>query len=457
MNSENSSLGKVLKIDVNTTLQARGKCARMCIEVDLTKLLLSKYSIHGKIRKTEFEGLHLICFECGVYGHDLEHCPIWKAKQEKAKKDKEEGVSGKDNGKEEGNILQEPGEGRYGAWMTVTKPIRPRRPKVDNQKQEKVKKIEASKGGSRFAALESNEENGDNQEIENHEVPSEIILFWSCRGAAGRKFALAFKELKRLHKPDIVFLFETRCNGLKGDIAINKLCFNHKELNDAKGFAGGIWALWTQDINASCLVNHEQFIQLEIENSKGEKWSIIATYANPHLSIRNSVWPVIQEICSNYLFPLIVARDFNENCGHLRAKGWKQPERPFFTWEGPQRPDQDKLYKKLDRVLCSANWRTNFSDASVKLLTKIHSDHHPILVDTEDNSTNPAKRPFRFESCWMQHADFKHLLKDNWEDNLEHHQMMEKLANHLKVWNRDIFGNIKNRKNRIMRSLHGIQ
>ncbi|KAF7826829.1 hypothetical protein G2W53_017993 [Senna tora] len=44
------------------------------------KFLLRKYYVHGRARKIEYEGLHLICFECRVYGHDLEYCPIRKAR-----------------------------------------------------------------------------------------------------------------------------------------------------------------------------------------------------------------------------------------------------------------------------------------------------------------------------------------------------------------------------------------
>ena len=41
-------VGKTLKVDATTLDQARGKYARIGIEVDLTKELLSEFAIEGK-------------------------------------------------------------------------------------------------------------------------------------------------------------------------------------------------------------------------------------------------------------------------------------------------------------------------------------------------------------------------------------------------------------------------
>ncbi|KAF7820561.1 ribonuclease H [Senna tora] len=183
-------------------------------------------------------------------------------------------------------------------------------------------------------------------------------FFWNCRGAAGKKFELAFKEFKRIHKPDIVCIFEPRCSGLKAANVIRKLGFQNSEIIEASGFAGGIWALWSKDLTVILM-------KLLLWMSKEE--------APP------------------------------QTC--------------------PKRPGQEKLFKRLDRVLCSATWRTMFSDASAKCLTKVNSDHHPIL----------------------------------WNNDSSHEARISALPSKLQKWNREIFGDIKNRKNRLMRRLHGIQ
>lgn len=49
--------------------------ARLCVEVDLGIPLLPEYIVDGNHLNIEYEGLYLICFNCGKYGHSLEQCP----------------------------------------------------------------------------------------------------------------------------------------------------------------------------------------------------------------------------------------------------------------------------------------------------------------------------------------------------------------------------------------------
>ncbi|CAN0906575.1 hypothetical protein LINGRAHAP2_LOCUS24338 [Linum grandiflorum] len=53
---------------------ARGKYARVCVEVDLTKPLLPKYKIEGIPYLIVYEGFHKICTNCGVYGAPTHLC-----------------------------------------------------------------------------------------------------------------------------------------------------------------------------------------------------------------------------------------------------------------------------------------------------------------------------------------------------------------------------------------------
>ncbi|CAN1273486.1 hypothetical protein LINPERPRIM_LOCUS15066 [Linum perenne] len=69
-----NKIGKTVRLD-NTTLEgSRGNFARICVEVDLAKPLLSKYRLHRRVRRIEYEGLHTICFSCGCYGHAQDAC-----------------------------------------------------------------------------------------------------------------------------------------------------------------------------------------------------------------------------------------------------------------------------------------------------------------------------------------------------------------------------------------------
>lgn len=62
-------IGQVVKIDCNTDNGSRGRFARLAVIVDLSKPLVSKVLINGKLHQVGYESLPNICYECGCYGH----------------------------------------------------------------------------------------------------------------------------------------------------------------------------------------------------------------------------------------------------------------------------------------------------------------------------------------------------------------------------------------------------
>ncbi|KAL8159681.1 hypothetical protein V2J09_001218 [Rumex salicifolius] len=69
-----NKLGRVLKIDKTISTAERGRYTRMSVEIDVTKPLLSNFYMNGKIWKIQYEGLRMVCFDCGKIGHQSGHC-----------------------------------------------------------------------------------------------------------------------------------------------------------------------------------------------------------------------------------------------------------------------------------------------------------------------------------------------------------------------------------------------
>ncbi|KAH9706368.1 hypothetical protein KPL70_012184 [Citrus sinensis] len=69
-----NKIGDVIKIDYNTEDSKRGKFAWLAIRISLVKPLVSQIKVNGQIQLVQYEGLPMICFSCGKYGHFTEDC-----------------------------------------------------------------------------------------------------------------------------------------------------------------------------------------------------------------------------------------------------------------------------------------------------------------------------------------------------------------------------------------------
>ena len=62
------SIGRVLRIDSHTAMEARGRYARLCIQLDINKPLISIVLIGRFEQPVVYEGLHKLCFSCERIG-----------------------------------------------------------------------------------------------------------------------------------------------------------------------------------------------------------------------------------------------------------------------------------------------------------------------------------------------------------------------------------------------------
>ena len=124
-----AKIGRVIKIDRNTESMDRGQYVRFCVEVDLSKPLLSKFRLNGRIWIVQYEGLRMICFKCGHLGHKEEACPMFKPTKDVGDQGHtSQGGSVKQHQPSSDVGHREDG-GKYGQWMLVS-----RKPRKINSK-----------------------------------------------------------------------------------------------------------------------------------------------------------------------------------------------------------------------------------------------------------------------------------------------------------------------------------
>nr|POE57275.1 uncharacterized protein CFP56_01924 [Quercus suber] len=69
------TIGNVLRVDTHTASEARGRFARICVQIDVDKPLVTAVLIGRFEQPVCYEGIQKLCFECGRMGHRKENCP----------------------------------------------------------------------------------------------------------------------------------------------------------------------------------------------------------------------------------------------------------------------------------------------------------------------------------------------------------------------------------------------
>ncbi|OMO73242.1 reverse transcriptase [Corchorus capsularis] len=315
-------------------------------------------------------------------------------------------------------------------------------------------------------------------------TPSDMkILIWNCRGAANSEFKRVFTDLVRTNRPSICFLAETKISGDIANRVVASLGFGGSHIINARGFAGGLWMLWDPDqVDINVLPHGEQAIHAvaKVRSSHFDfNWLISGIYASPRLQDRLLLWDELKTISDNYSGPWSLMRDFNEifsehekfggnglnsrrvqaysdcvNYCNLVDLGFVGPQ---FTWTSV-RNCGIYIMERLDRVWANTEWRTKFPETVVHHLPRFYSDHNPLLLDLSPRAAPISDKPFRFQTCWLSHPDFKSLVESIW-NNFD--QPLSALISTFKdevcSWNKDVFGNVFKRKRILRARLTGIE
>ncbi|XP_061358685.1 uncharacterized protein LOC133302885 [Gastrolobium bilobum] len=154
--------GRTLKVNRNSlrksdsgleVITERARFARICVEVDLRKSCLSKFNIGEKIYHAGYEGLHLICFKCGIYGHKKDLCSDI-ATQEDQKAVEGDSLAKSDNSSPVEAEVEVKQKEAFGEWMVIQMQPRGRKLKVVPSKMKNEDVREGTSGVKKVVAME---------------------------------------------------------------------------------------------------------------------------------------------------------------------------------------------------------------------------------------------------------------------------------------------------------------
>nr|XP_009768841.1 PREDICTED: uncharacterized protein LOC104219801 [Nicotiana sylvestris] len=179
-------------------------------------------------------------------------------------------------------------------------------------------------------------------------------------------------------------------------------------------------------------------IELEKSAAKGKKKQSKETFTVPISGDE-------EEKYGGLPVSLIEVDDFRHciNTCNLTDLGFK---RSIFTWWNG-RSEEDCIFKRLDRCLGNNELQQTFPGLEITHLSKIGSDHCPMLLKC-DIETPPIKKSFRFFNFWTKHETFKDVVKENWNADFSANPFcifnykLKKLKQALSTWSRATYGDI---------------
>lgn len=291
----------------------------------------------------------------------------------------------------------------------------------------------------------------------------------------------ALVDLVGAHNLDVVILTETSLPVERASKVAAKTNFDGYEVVEARGLSGGIILLWRSNftmVTPLGFTQQEIHALIEVRNSK-QKWLLSAVYASPRFNERELLWENLETIAVETKWPWLVTGDFNEllfqeekrggnhislnkslrfadmisNCA-LMDLGFVGPK---FTWSNLG-GIRNHIQERLDRVLANKNRSDLFSEAEVRHLSRNQSNHAPLLIVCKPDKGTFRERPFRCEFMWFDHPQFQDIVKLAWDiGNQELMLAIREFQTRAKRWNKEVFGNIRGNKRRILARLEGIQ
>nr|XP_023896924.1 uncharacterized protein LOC112008814 [Quercus suber] len=273
---------------------------------------------------------------------------------------------------------------------------------------------------------------------------------------------------------------ETRLGGSRAKDVTDRLPFDGAIHTNTIGYAGGLWLLWnTGKVEVSLLSKTEQEIHVSVKvHSLNSIFFFSAIYASPRLAKRHVLWNNLCLFAELHNMPWVIAGDFNESLSSEDKFGGRAVSSsrslefkecldscnmidlgfsgPRFTWTNKMEVEA-LIQERINRFFVNPSWCTTYPDAKITHLTRCHSDHYPILLESYPTNQRHLPRPFKFQSCWLADLSFPNIVSRAWRHSLQLGEAIDKFVMDVSIWNKNEFGNVFVKKKRIMARLHGIQ
>ncbi|CAM0912939.1 unnamed protein product [Alopecurus aequalis] len=274
---------------------------------------------------------------------------------------------------------------------------------------------------------------------------------WNSRGFGQEGRRKHLSEYIRREDVDIVGIQET----LRQDFSIEELqgLSPHKfvwQWLPTAGHSGGI-LLGTKEetFEVDDMDRGEFFVSMLLTQRRTSlQWEVIVVYGPADHSRSPAFLAEVRAKVEWCTTPLVIAGDFNlirspddkssanldvhrmrmfNDCiadlalREIRRVGAR------YTWTNNR---VDPIRSVLDRVFVSVDWEVAFPLCSLRALTRVGSDHTPLLLSA-GGACPPRSNRFHFENFWLEQPRFMEMVCLKWADAVAH---PPRLYNAVDAW-----------------------
>lgn len=262
------------------------------------------------------------------------------------------------------------------------------------------------------------------------------LIAWNCRGLGNGPAVRGLLEIQKREDLDILFLSETKLDERR--IKHFKWVLGMKEMviKDCKGKSGGLAMFWKDTVKAELHNFSKYHIDIEIIEYDNFRWRFTGIYGEPASDKKERTFNLLRDLSAQLERPWICVGDFNEILyGHEKEGGppriqahmdkFKETleecglqdlgyEGDIFTWRNHSHLAEKYIKERLDRAVANMEWCDRFPGFKVINGDPRHSDHRPIIVETEGRyfKSRRGTPHFRFEANWVEEENCETIIEN---------------------------------------------
>jgi len=310
-----------------------------------------------------------------------------------------------------------------------------------------------------------------------------IIVTFNIRGLGGGTKTRYLRHIIANEGADFVCLQETKvktlsdakCYSLWG---VNKVGWIHYE---GENGSGGMLSMWHQEafIYETHLMGKGYIAVYDNYVKDNLRCVVVNIYVACNLRDKKTLWMELSNIKSSSQEAYwCLCGDFNAIRSRAERKGSTNRVDYISEIRGSiddklllDIPIVGKKYtwfnsnglekSRIDRVLVTEEWMEKWPMSKQYVQRREVFDHCAIVVKSMEKDWGP--KPFRTIDAWLLEKGFGEMVKTKWNSYssrgsgfMKIKEKLKCLKRDLKLWNRDVFGNINTSKKRILKDIEDI-